>query len=1577
MNPAVSFTGGAAVMDDDFDIAIVGIACRFPGAKSTAEFWSNLANGVESIARLSDGEILESGVPRSHLDAPNYVKAAPVLDRPGAFDAAFFGYTPAEARVMDPQHRILLELAHEALEDAGCVPSRTRGRVGVFAGAAMNTWFMHAGLADRFSEDYIPTLIANDKDFLATRISYKLDLKGPSITVQTACSTSLVAVHLARQSLLSEECDVALAGAVSVRVPHRAGYFSDAGGVTSPDGHVRAFDADANGTVFGSGGGVIVMKRLRDAIADGDCIRAIIKGSAINNDGAGKAGYTAPGVNSQADAIIEALSNADVAADSISYIEAHGSGTPVGDPIEMRALTKAFRASSTRTGFCAIGSVKTNIGHLDAAAGMAGLIKTVLALQHRQIPASLNYSRPNPEIDFAATPFFVNAELTEWKSDGPRRAGIMSTGMGGTNAHVVLEEAPPAAAGASAGEANLLVISARTEAGLAAASENLRGYLERNPSLNLRDVASTLQLGRRELKHRRFVVAADTANAISALAAKPPRLSVGVAEQGTTRPLVLMLPGIGDHYVGMGRELYTAFAVFRSEVDRCAEILRPLLGHDIRDVLWPRHRDWKEARSSAGIDLKKMLAGNTQPPEDDDSRRLNEITNLQPALFTIEFALAKLWIDLVGEPKAILAHSMGEYVAASLSGVFALEDSLRLITRRTQLVAALPHAKMLAVTLPEAELAPLLTEGLSIALINGPALCIVAGPPDKIDSFAPGLEGRGITCRPVQNTHAFHSKMLTPIARAFADEVRKVRAGAPRIPFTSNVTGRWITPAEAADPEYWARHLDHTARFSDALHTLWQMEAPLLVECGPGRTLGVLASQHPGKPSSHSHLPISSIRHHYENQRDAEVLSNAIGRLWLTGREIRWERLHGKSPVRKVPLPTYPFERQDYWLDARTPSQESAARPKADERALTDFDDWFYVPSWERTVSPEGGGKLAAGKDVLWLIFCRNPAQAAKLRTCLEATPASVRIVNMAGRFQQGAGGGFEVNPASPEDYLGLFREIKTQPCREIRIIHLGCAGSAADADDLNLGFFSLLFIARAISELGITTPMTVGVVSTRMHDVTGDENLRPRRATVLGPCAVIPKEFPNITCFNLDLPDELPAEKLPDDIAQRIVCEFGGPARDEVIALRGPHRWRKKYDRLPRGWSVPAGPENQPTSRRLRARGVYVITGGTGGIGMEVAKFLAETCKARLVLTRKSAFPEKPKWTEMAGRSDTPAATVELITQLLELESFGAEVDVVTAEGSDLQTMRQVFDEARRRHGAVHGVIHAAGIVRDGLIAGKSREVAEVVMAPKVRGCEILHQLSKEAGADFLVLFSSTASVLGPAGQVDYSAANAFLDAFSHFASRDHGSPHTVAINWPGWREVGILAKMTPAPGMEHWKADALRKAISTADGLEAFRRALEANLPQIIVSPMDLCAALEESRRPHAARVPGGMEPDSMSSTTEGPAGAPQAPLRVDQFQDCVIAVWKQVLGFDQVGPDESFFELGGHSLLLIQVHRELCRRLGREISLLALFQNPTPRTLAQHLATGAPSSPGVDKARLRAERQRQALATRNPRR
>ena len=871
-------------------LAIVGMACRFPGARNLEEFWANLIRGVESITRLSDEELLKAGVPAATIARSDYVKAAPVLDDPALFDAAFFGFTPSEAATMDPQHRLLLELSYSALEDAACDTKRFNGRTGVFVGSAMNTYFMNSGLDSRFAEDYIPTLIFNDKDFLSTRLSYKLGLRGPSLTVQTACSTSLVAIHLARQSLLNGETDMALAGAVSVRVPHRAGYFYDGAGVVSPDGHVRAFDAGANGTVFGSGGGVIVMKRLEDALAQGDQIYAVIRGSAVNNDGSSKAGYTAPSVDGQADVIVEAIANAEVSAESISYIEAHGSGTPVGDPIEVFALTKAFRNFTQKNGFCAIGSVKTNVGHLDAAAGMAGIIKTALALKHRRIPPTLHYTSSNPEINFSATPFYVNAEAMEWKrKDVPLRAGVMSTGMGGTNAHVVLEEAPAAAPPAWSNEPRVLVLSARTSSALGTMSANLADFLA-SPGFQspLADVAYALQSGRRQFPCRRFVVCHSKEEAIAALKAPDTEKPISIHGE-SPRPVVFLFPGVGDHYVGMGQELYEHFDVFRREIDRCVQILQPMLNVDIREILFSRDSSPKKSISPRGIDLKQMLGRASDKMPDAFAQKLDRTIYCHPALFTLEYALARLWMHWGVQPERIIGHSMGEYVAACLAEVFSLEDALKLVSTRAQLVNELPQGMMLAVMLPEKDLLPMLRGQLSISLINSPNLCVVSGPVSEMTTFQNRLKEQEIIFRPVRNAHAFHSRMMDPIVDPFVREVKRIRLGSPRIPFISNVTGTWITPEQAGDPHYWADHARRTARFSDALEQLWKIPDCLPLEIGPGRTLGVLATQHPARTGVKNPLTLSSLRHHYENESDQAFLLNTVGKLWRAGVDIDWE----------------------------------------------------------------------------------------------------------------------------------------------------------------------------------------------------------------------------------------------------------------------------------------------------------------------------------------------------------------------------------------------------------------------------------------------------------------------------------------------------------------------------------------------------------------------------------------------------------------------------------------------------------------------------------------------------------------
>ncbi|HVR99032.1 MAG TPA: type I polyketide synthase, partial [Thermoanaerobaculia bacterium] len=794
--------------DTPFDsgVAIVGMAGRFPQAPDLERFWENLRGGVESISFFPDADLLAAGVSAAALRDPAYVRAGGVLDGVDLFDAPFFGMSAREAALLDPQQRLFLECSWEALEASGYDSQRIQGAAGVYAGASTNSYYLYYLFSPRdllSSPEAARLFLGSDKDFLATRTSYKLGLRGPSLSVQTACSTSLVAVHLACQSLLSGECDMALAGGVSVRVPQRVGYFYQPGGILSPDGHCRAFDAEAGGSVIGSGVGVVVLKRLEDALADGDPIRAVIRGSAVNNDGSLRVGYTAPSVEGQAAAIAEALALARVEPETVTYVEAHGSGTPLGDPIEIAALSRALEGSG-RKSFCAVGSVKTNIGHLDAAAGVAGLIKTVLALEHRELPPSLNFRSPNPDIDFDG-PCRVNAGLCEWTADGaPRRAGVSSFGMGGTNAHVVLEEAPePEPSGASR-PWQLLLLSAASGPALEQATDNLARHLETQEGFA--DVAWTLQIGRRVFSHRRALVCRDAAEARQALAARDPGRLLESVEERTDRQVAFLFPGMGEEYAGMARGLYETEPVFRAELDRCFEILEPLLGRDLREVLFPEGMASPDGPS--GPDLRALVGRAAAPISE-----LNRISLAQPVLFAVEYALARLWMAWGIAPRAMLGYSLGEYVAACLAGVMSLPDALRVVTLRARLIEDLPAGAMLAVSLPEDEARALAGEELSLSAVNGPGVSVLAGPAEAVAAAEERLAASGVACRRVQTSHAFHSALMRPLAEPLARLMVGIALRAPEIPYLSTVAGTWITAGEATDPAYWVRHLLAPVRF--------------------------------------------------------------------------------------------------------------------------------------------------------------------------------------------------------------------------------------------------------------------------------------------------------------------------------------------------------------------------------------------------------------------------------------------------------------------------------------------------------------------------------------------------------------------------------------------------------------------------------------------------------------------------------------------------------------------------------------------------------------------------------------------
>ena len=908
-------------------VAIIGMAGRFPGAGNVAQFWRNQCNGVEAISRFRVEE-LESPEAAALAKSPDFVAARSVLEGVDLFDASFFGIYPKEAEVMDPQHRVFLECCWEVLEEAGYDPLNTAGLTGVFAGCSTSTYFLRHVCTDRkFIEDYVggyqisgyPYLLGSNLDFLATRVAYKLNLKGPAFTLQAGCSTSLLAVCQACQALQTFQCDMAIAGGVSITFPQKRGYIYQEGGMGSPDGYCRTFDEQANGTVFGSGAATVLLKRLEDAIADGDHIYAVIRGYATNNDGASKVGYTAPSVEGQAKVVAMAQASAGVDPATITYIEAHGTATPLGDPIEVAALTQAFRAKTQARGFCVLGTAKTNVGHLDIAAGATGLIHAVQAIRHAMLPPTLHFRRPNPKLNLETSPFTVNTSLREWKSGKePRRAGVSAFGVGGTNAHVVLEQAPAAAASPEDPRPQLLLLSAKTPEAADAAAGNLAKHLEAHPEANLADVAYTLQTGRHHFEHRRMLVASDIPGALRALGAPGAFKTQSAASQLRNPSLNFLFPGQGVQYPGMGQELYRQDDTFRSTVDQCADILLPHLGIDLRQVLYPADVSSPEA-----------------------ARELTRTAIAQSAIFTVEYALAQMWRAWGTEPKAMVGHSVGEFVAACLAGVFSLEDALFLVASRGRLMQELPAGAMLSIRLPEAEVTALLDNRISLAAANGPSLHVVSGPTDVIDDLERRLNQSGAACRKLVTSHAFHSAMMDPAVAPFTEMVKRIRLAPPKIPYVSTLTGDWITAGQALDPVYWGGHLRQTVRFSQAIRKLIQAPEPILLEVGPGATMATLARQHLNKPGDA--VAISSLPGVSASQSDLSSMLSALGSLWLAGVQTDWARLHRGIARQRVSLPTYPFQRKRYWIEAPTPaaSQDKsnhASVPTVTEQGLEPLD---------------------------------------------------------------------------------------------------------------------------------------------------------------------------------------------------------------------------------------------------------------------------------------------------------------------------------------------------------------------------------------------------------------------------------------------------------------------------------------------------------------------------------------------------------------------------------------------------------------------------------------------------------------
>ena len=1399
---------------DDFGgygIAIVGMAARVPGASNPDEYWNNLRNGKESVQFYTDEELLARGVRPEQLKNPHYVKAGAPLDKMEYFDPDFFGFSPKEAAILDPQHRQFYECCWEALERAGHAPSRFDGAIGVFAGCGMGAYFAQNLITNPELVESVGMFLlrhtGNDKDFLATRVSYSLNLTGPSINVQTACSTSSVATHLACQSLLSEECDMAIAGGVTIEIPHGLGYPYREGEILSPDGHCRPFDHRSKGTIFGSGTGAIVLRRLADAIADGDHIHGVIIGSAVNNDGSNKVGYLAPSVEGQAHAITEALEIADVDADSIGYVECHGTGTPVGDPIEISALTAAFSQTSERTGYCGVGSVKSNIGHLDTAAGVIGIIKATLAVEKGEIPPSLNYEAPNPSIDFVRSPFYVNDKLKKWDAqDGnpdnkkqPRRAAINSLGVGGTNAFIIVEEPPtPKPSSPHARSNHLITLSAKSRKSLDAYCIRLAQHLKDHPQLDLADVAYTLYNGRETFEHRRVLSCVDHDEAIQLLESKDQRRVFTHSADNEEKSMVFMFPGGGAQYADMSKGLYDAEPVFKDLMDQGFAVLKEKTGQDYKHFLFVDEQDLE----SVDKELKKP------------SVQL-------PLIFLVEYALAKLWMSLGIKPDALIGHSMGENTAACLAGVFEFNDALGLVLLRGQLMDDVPKGGMLSVQLPAEQLKEHLHDKLALAAINSPMLSVASGTKADLNALSEKLTSLDIENKTIPIDIAAHSWLLDGMLTPFGDYLRSIKLNKPELAFISNYTGTWITDQQATDPEYWVKHLRNTVRFSDGINTLLAKEC-IFLEVGPGNTLGSLTRQNPEAPTQRV---FSTLRHPQEKMPDLSYFLTVLGRLWAVGYNIESVNIWPEEKRYKVPLPSYAFQHNPYWIEPGKPAQTDVNEFSALEK-LEVWEEWFRKPVWvQQGVLPK------PSKPKTWLVFDDGNGVGEKLIEKLRNQGNTVVSVVGGDAYYKISNEEYCIaSELGAESYSTLVKDLVASGNFPDSVLHLWLLtseesfrpGSSFLHRNQEKGFYSLFFFARAMADEDlIERELDLLVYTNGSQQVSGEAVPYPEKATVLGPCKVLPREFPGIHCRYIDIDiahteqeSGFSVAKLTKrnndgeenkDVSPAIIelmhKELYAIVEDGVYAYRNDVRWQLQYDHA-------ASEVNTDKSlNRLRQDGVYFITGGLGGIAYVVATDLAKQYQAKLVLVNRTPLPAKNEWSDWLRTHGMEDAISRNIIKVKELEAAGADVLVLSGDVTDIDRMREVVQEAENHFGKINGVIHAAGTVDDGLIQMKSQADMENVFAPKIYGTLVLDELFSGKDLDVFVLFSSTSTIIAPVGQIDYVAANAFMNAYAHRRnSQEKG--YTCAVNWGVWNEVGMAAATAYAQG--YGKAAKQEKVVS-----------------------------------------------------------------------------------------------------------------------------------------------------------------------
>jgi acyl transferase domain-containing protein/acyl carrier protein len=1431
---------------DGLEIAIIGMAGQFPQSNDCIEFWQNLSQGICGIRSYTDEELKEAGVPQSLRQNPRYVKAEGNIEHKDIFDHGFFGYTAEEAALMDPQIRIFHEYCWKALEDGGYTADIEKKKIGLFAGASTNdNWKIYVfGKAEKSILDPFYLNMIKSQNFINTMVSYKLNLRGPSVYVDTACSTSLAAVHLACRSLLTRECVMALAGGICVRTNKQKGYLYQDGMIASTDGYCRTFDAASTGTASGEGTGVVLLKRLSEAIRDRDVIYAVIRATVVNNDGNYKVGYTAPSVKGQSECISLAHKLAGIEPQSISYIEAHGTGTKLGDPVEVRALNEAFKTGGQEK-FCAIGSVKTNIGHADAAAGIAGLIKTALSLKYKKIPPSLHFREANPEIDFAGGPFYVNTGLQDWEPAAgfPRRAGVSSFGIGGTNVHAILEEAPEALPLPPGRDYKLLLLSAKTPSSLSRYRDDFIKFLEADPLVDLGDAAYTLQVGRRHFLYRQHFVYKDRSDLLGQLQGGSARPQV-TRKREYGKNIVLLFPGQGSQYADMCRSLYHQEPLFSKEIDQGFLLLDKLTGISFRDILFSS-----------------------------DSSLITETRYAQPLIFLVEYSLARLLTALGIRPRYMIGHSIGEYTAACIAGVFSFEDGLKLVVERGRLMNSLPPGGMVSVPLSASDAAAFTESGISLAGINGPEQVVFSGDAQSIESLCSKLSSAGIPYVKLHTSHAFHSAMQEPIMDAFKQVVEQIKLHAPELEYVSNLTGKLITASEACSPGYWSSHLRETVQYSVGLQTILSQGTELLfIEAGAGHSLTSLLKQH--QYNRDSVVSVNLVRSVKDDTDDGQYFLQSLGQLWSYGAAIDWQCWYGDEQRRRVSLPTYSFEPVKYPAEV-DPFEGARFGTLMDAGKNVEMKDWLYYPVWKQDVMVP---VKKIGQKKGYLFFTQQDSFSDELCAALVEDGSAVIVVFAGEEYKRRAPNIFTLNPASKDHFKQLIISLNDSDAIITDVVY----GWGISADENNLTqkkkyddklycYFGLVHIVQSLLESRQLAGKNISVLTDCLHKVIGNECTGHEQSLLLGLVNVLPQEYA-VTCSNIDIDSKDDFADIREKLLQEIRNDESKQHR--ITAFRYGQRWIREYQKNTR--------DLQQYETAIRKGGVYLITGGLGNTGLVLASYLLTNYKANVIVTGRRS---------LEAQDDT-----DLLKQKLEtLRNLGGNVHYYSVDVANENLLRQVVGDVENTFGAIHGVIHTAGVTDDAyfkLVEDITADNALAMFAPKVKGIVNIHEIFAAKALDFV------------------------------------------------WKCVGFS-------GLGFTEDEAGSGALMPREITALFEWSIAVKgMPLLLQSKEELSTRMRNVFDVKKDRYLDDELSDGHATLIERPELSADYAKPETETEAKIKGVFENLFGIENIGVNDDFFELGGDSLKGMILIKRISREFGLELALKDFFANPTIKIIAERV-------------------------------